>query len=146
MCTTLTPFIYWKLWASIEEQQRAHPKNYQKNPKIYQNLDFDHLKTVYKMLMLGIFPAFYNKFTENILGMWGKLGAPSPVQAGVLLPSELVSQYNCKNLPKTDDNDRTHTNDSNTLSCLIYGQCFFQDKCLIGAIQVTYFGNSKTLH
>ena len=79
MCTTLTPFIYWKLW--VEEQQRAHPKNYQKNPKIYQNLDFGHLKTVYKMLMLGIFPVFYNKFTENILGMCGKLGAP-PLRPG----------------------------------------------------------------
>ena len=34
--------------------------------------------------------------------------------AGVLLPSELLSHYRC--LPKTDDNDRTHKNDANTLS------------------------------
>ena len=27
-------------------------------PKIYQNLDFNHLKTVYKMLRPGIFPVF----------------------------------------------------------------------------------------
>ena len=31
-------------------------------------------------------------------------------------------------LPKTDDNDRTHKNDANTLSW----QCFFPDKCLMG--------------
>ena len=33
---------------------------------------------------------------------------------GVFLPSELLSQY--RSLPKTDDNDRTHKNDANTLS------------------------------
>ena len=32
-------------------------------------------------------------------------------------------------LPKTDDNDRTHKNDANSLT---YGQCFFPDKCLMG--------------
>ena len=37
-------------------------------PKISQNLDFNHLKTVYKMLRLGIFSIFYNVFTANILG------------------------------------------------------------------------------
>ena len=34
--------------------------------------------------------------------------------AGVFLPSELLLQYRC--LPKTDDNDRAHKNDANTLS------------------------------
>ena len=32
------------------------------------------------------------------------------------LPKEPVSQYRCMNLPKTDDNDKTHENDANTLS------------------------------
>ena len=43
-------------------------------PKIYQNLDFNYLKTVYKILRLGIFAAFDNIFTANILGMWEKRG------------------------------------------------------------------------
>ena len=30
--------------------------------------------------------------------------------------SEPVSQYRCMNLPKTDDNDRIHKNDLNSLS------------------------------
>ena len=40
--------------------------------KTYQNLDFDHLKKVYKMLKLGIFPVFDKIFTANILGIWEK--------------------------------------------------------------------------
>ena len=44
-------------------------------PKMYQNLDFNYLKTAYKMLSLGIFPTFDNIFTANILGMWEKGGA-----------------------------------------------------------------------
>ena len=46
---------------SIEERQKTikkHSKNNQKMPKNYPNLDFHHLKTVYKMLRLGIFPVF----------------------------------------------------------------------------------------
>ena len=78
--------IYWKLWVSIEERQRAHPKNYQKMPKIYRNLAFDHLKTVYKMLRPEIFPVFDNIFTANMLRIRKKRG---------LLPSEPVLQYNC---------------------------------------------------
>ena len=35
----------------------------QKTPKNYQNLDFHHLKLVYKMLRLEIFPIFENIFT-----------------------------------------------------------------------------------
>ena len=58
------------------------------------------------MLRLGIFPVFDNIFTANILGLW----------EWVLLHNELVSQYSCKNLPKTDDNDRTYENDANNLS------------------------------
>ena len=71
---------------SIEERQRAHPKNYQKMPKIYRNLAFDHLKTVYKMLRPEIFPVFDNIFTANMLRIRKKRG---------LLPSEPVLQYNC---------------------------------------------------
>ena len=33
-------------------------KKVSKVPKIYQNLDFNHLKTVYKILRPGIFPVF----------------------------------------------------------------------------------------
>ena len=68
---------------SVEEQQRAHPKNYPKIPKIYQNFDFNHLKTVCKMLRSGIFPVFGNIFTANTLEMWG--------EERELLPSEPVS-------------------------------------------------------
>ena len=48
-------------------------------PKMYQNLGFDHLKTVYKMLKLGIFPIFDNIFTANVLGMWQKRGNLPPI-------------------------------------------------------------------
>ena len=36
--------------------------------------------------------------------------------AGVLLPREPVSQNICMKLLKTDDNDRAHKSDANTLS------------------------------
>ena len=36
--------------------------------------------------------------------------------AWVHFPSEPVSQYICIKLPITEDNDRTHKNDANTLS------------------------------
>ena len=55
------------------------------------------------MLRLEIFPTFDNTFAANILGMWEKrraLLAPPPPHVGVFLPSELVSQYSCKKLPK----------------------------------------------
>ena len=39
--------------------------------------------------------------------MWKKRKGFTP-HAGVLFPSEPVSQYRCMNLPKTDDNDRAH--------------------------------------
>ena len=50
----------------------VHPKNYQKMPKMYQNLDLNYLKTVNKMLRLEIFLTFDNTFAANILGMWEK--------------------------------------------------------------------------
>ena len=67
-------FINWKLCVSIEEWHRAHPKNCQEMPNIYQNLDrpFSHLKIVYIMLRLEIFPVFDSVFTANILRMWEK--------------------------------------------------------------------------
>ena len=37
-------------------------------------------------------------------------------RGGAPLHNEPASQYRCKNLPKTDDNDRTHENDANTPS------------------------------
>ena len=51
------------------------------------------------MLRLGIFPAFYNKFTANILGMWENWVDFTP-HVGALVPSEAVSQYSCTNLPE----------------------------------------------
>ena len=71
-------------------------------PKMYQNLDLNYLKTVYKMLRLEIFLTFDNTFAANILGMWEKRRGlpPPPPHVGVFLPSELVSQHSCKKLPK----------------------------------------------
>ena len=51
--------------------------------------------------------------------------------AGVLFPSEPVSQYRCMNLPKTGNNDTAHIDIMQTPRILTYGQCFFLDKCLI---------------
>ena len=64
---------------------------------------------------MGIFTVFDNIYTENIMGMWEKRRGFTP-HTGVLLPSKLVSKYRCMNLPKTNDNDRTHKKDANTLS------------------------------
>ena len=76
--------------------------------------------------------------------MWKKRKGFTP-HAGVLFPSEPVSQYRCMNLPKTDDNDRTHKKIQipylDIWSMLLSGQV----PHIIGAIQVTYFGISKTL-
>ena len=37
-------------------------------------------------------------------------------RAAVHFPSKPVSQYTYMKLPKTDDNNKTHKNDANTLS------------------------------
>ena len=81
-------------------------------------------------IRLEVFPAFNNICTANIFGMWKKRKGFTP-HAGVLFPSEPVSQYRCMNFPKTDDNDRPHIEIMQTLYILTYGQCFFLDKCLI---------------
>ena len=67
--------------------------------------------------------------------MWEKRGDLFPMWEYFSLPSELVSQYSCsKNPPETEDIDRKHENDAKTYGpVLTYGQCFFVDKCLIGA-------------
>ena len=67
----------------------------------------------------GFPPVFNNIFTASIVGTWEKRRGfthPTLPHTGVILPSEPVSQYRCMNLPKTDDNDRAHKNDGNTLS------------------------------
>ena len=46
--------------------------------------------------------------------MWEKRGFTP--HAEVLLPSEPVSQCICTKLSKTDDNERTRKNNTNTLS------------------------------
>ena len=60
--------------------------------------------------------------------MQDRKGAALP-RGRVLLLSEQVSQYRCMNLPKTNDNDRTHKNYANTLSLDIWSillpGCFF---------------------
>ena len=59
--------------------------------------------------------------------MWKKRKDFTP-HAGVLFPSDPVSQYRCMNLPKTNDNDTAHIE---TPYILTHGQYFFLDKCLI---------------
>ena len=66
---------------------------------IYQNFDFNYLKTVYKMLRRGIFPAFDNTYAANILGMW-EIWVDFTPHVRMLLPSEPVWQYSCTKLPK----------------------------------------------
>ena len=76
------------------------------------------------------FPSVYNNiYTANILGMLEKRRGFTP-HAGMLFASELVSQWKCLNLPKTDDNDRKHIEIIQTP--YLYGQYFFLDKFLIG--------------
>ena len=49
------------------------------------------------------------------MGTWEKRRGFT-IHAGVHFPSKPVSQCICIKLLKTDDNDRTHKNDANTLS------------------------------
>ena len=42
----------------------------------------------------------------------------------LLSPNELISQYKCVNLPKTDDNNWTHENDANALSWYMVNDFF----------------------
>ena len=99
ICTTLAPFIYWKLLVSIEERQRAHPK---KLPKIYENLDFHCLKTVYKLLKLGAgdFPRLWLYIYSKYIGNAREEGVFTSIRGCSSLPSEPVSQYSCKNFLK----------------------------------------------
>ena len=61
------------------------------------------------------------------------------LDAGVILPSEPVSQCICMNLPKTDDNDRTHKNDANNpMPCLDIWSMFLSG-------QMPYRSNSSQL-
>ena len=54
------------------------------------------------------FPSVYDNIcTANVLGMLEKRRGFTS-HAGMLFASEPVSQCRCLNLPKTDDNDRTH--------------------------------------
>ena len=62
--------------------------------------------------------------------MWKKRKGFTP-HAGVFFPSEPVSQYRCKNLPKSDDNDRALIEIMQIPYILTYGKCFFLDKSLI---------------
>ena len=55
------------------------------------------------------------------------------------LPNEPVLQYRFVNLPKTDDNDRTHGNDNNALSWYTVNASFWARECLIGPIQLNCF-------
>ena len=64
---------------------------------------------------LGIFPLPSIIYFQEIYWECRRRGGLYP-HAGVSLPNDPASQYRCMNLPKTDDNDRTHKNDTNTLS------------------------------
>ena len=44
--------------------------------------------------------------------------------AGAPLRNEVISQYKCVNLPKTDDNNWTHENDANALSWYMVNDFF----------------------
>ena len=55
--------------------------------------------------------------------MWKKRKGFTP-HAGVLFPSDPVSQYRCMKLPKTDDNDRAYRNYTNTLYLDIWSMLF----------------------
>ena len=76
------------------------------------------------MLKLGIFLVFDDIFKATYWECGRRRGVlslllplPLPMRrCPLLLPSKPVSHYSCKNLPKTDDNDRKHKNDANTLS------------------------------
>ena len=80
-------------------------------------------------IRLYIFSVFDNICTANIVGMWKKKKGFT-THAGVLFPSEPVSQYRCMNLRKTDDNDRSHIEILQTPYILTCSQCVFLDKCL----------------
>ena len=67
------------------------------------------------------------------------------LHGGVLLPNKPVPKYRYMDLPKTDDNYRTHKNDANILSWHIVSMLLSLDKCLIGAIEFTCFGISKAM-
>ena len=95
-------------------------KNHQRCQEIIKLLSLISLKNSFKnAIMLGIFPTFNNTFSANIyIGNAGeKGGLYFPWRGrGAPFSNEPVSQYKCLHLPKTDDNDRTHKNDANTLS------------------------------
>ena len=96
------------------KSSRGHLQKTVKKSKVYQSLDFRHLKIVHKRL--GIFPILDNIFTAFILGMREKREREFTTHVELLLLSEPISQYSSKNLPETDDNDGTHKNDANMLS------------------------------
>ena len=59
--------------------------------------------------------------------MWEKRGRRYFPCGGTPLPNEPVSQYRRVNLPKTDDNDRTHKkNDANALSSHMVNASFWE--------------------
>ena len=63
---------------------------------------------------------------------------------GCSCPIEPVSQYRCMNLPKTDDNDRTHENDANALSWHMVNASFWESAS-VGPIQVNCFGMGDSM-
>ena len=97
MSTTVTPFIYWKLWVLIKEQREDRFKKLSKNAKDLSKPCQNPLKTIYKMLRPGILPVFgdINIYLQQISGNVREevgLYFTHSSSAGVLFPSEQVSQ------------------------------------------------------
>ena len=89
---------------------------------------------------MGFSPAFDDIFTANTyIGNAREEGGLYFPWRGAPHPNELASQYRCVNLPKTDDNDRTHENDANAQSRHMVNASFWANAS-IGPIQVNCFG------
>ena len=91
----------------------------------------------------GFSPAFDNIFTANTyIANVGEEGGGVFIHCAPL-PNEPVSQHRCVNLPKADDNDRTHQNDANAPSSHMVDAFFGASASR--PIQVNYFGISYFL-
>ena len=107
----LTTFHLLKTEVSIDRGggygagcQRGHPKNHQKIPENYENLDFNFtlIKQFIKFYKAGCFPTILNNiFTvySKYIGNAGEYGDLTK-DAGVLLPNKPISYYRGINFPR----------------------------------------------
>ena len=93
-------------------------KELSKNAKKFLKFWLQSVKNSLQIaLRLEIFPIFDNAFYRKYNACIGNVeeeGGFTP-HVGLLFPSEPVSPYSCKNIRKTNDNDRTHKNDASTI-------------------------------